>query len=174
DPVAQRGLHDVHRQLIDHVVVLASELGMRAHPHHDVEVAGRAAPVSSRSLADQADLGPGVDAAGDLDPEPAALLDPTLPVADVAGGAENPSLASTGRAARDVDDRAEDRLRLPPDLPRATAGRACFDPGPGLGAGAETALAGRQSRHLDLLVDTLEGLLEGDREVVSKVVASHR
>src|SRR5207237_10262475 len=109
-----------------------------------------------------------------VDPPTPALLDPALPVARVARVAEDPSLATAGRTARDVDQGAEDRLGLPSNRGRATAGGAGLGAGARLGPRAGAVLAGCRAGHLDLPLGTLEGLLEGDRQVVAQVVPAHR
>src|SRR4029077_9073739 len=67
-----------------------------------------------------------------------------------------------------------DRLRRAPDLAGPAAARTRLFATARLCAVPQTSLAGRQARHVDLLLDSRESLLECDGHVVTQVVAAIR
>ncbi len=78
------------------------------------------------------------------------------------------------RARGDVHHLAEHRPTRRADLAPAAALLAGDRLGAGLGAAAGARLAASEDRELDLLVDALDGFLEGDPEVVAKVGSGQR
>src|SRR5690606_15570731 len=169
DDVAERRLRDPDRDLAVQVVAVALEDRMRAHPHLDVQVAGRGAGGPGLALARQPDAVAAGHARRDLH-RPHLLL-PLAAVA-VAGLARVGDGLAAAAAVRARLLHGEDAA-LHAHLAAPVAGAAGLQPAV-LGAAAVAAAAGRQRGQLDTLLDPGHGLLEVELHDVADVGAAAR
>src|SRR5882762_6335067 len=147
---------------------------VRFDAQHHVQVSWLAAAEARLSLAADPDLRPGVDAGRNLDRQALGLLDTALAAAlcaRVLDQAARPAACGT-RGRR--DDLTEDGLCLSADLARPATARARLVACSRFGPAARAAVAGQKASHVDLLLDAGERLFEGDRQVVTEVIAAVR
>ena len=110
-----------------------------------------------------------VDACRDRHAERALPLRPAVALARFARRLDDLALPPAAGAGGDVDHLAEHRLADAADLAAALALRAGRRFRAGLGARARAGFAAAQDAELDLLLGALDGLLEGDPQVVAQV-----
>src|SRR5204863_8274455 len=110
-----------------------------------------------------------VDPGRDHDPERASSLRPALAAAGFAGLLDDLPLAPADRAGRHVEHLAEHRPTRGLDLAAPAAVAARLGLRAGLRAVAAARLAAAVHGELDLLVGPVDGLLEGDPEVVAEI-----
>src|ERR1700682_1791823 len=172
DPIAKGRLDHVDPELVDDVLLVPGEMLMGFDAQDDIEVSWLAAPEPGLPFPADATLRSSVHAGRDLDRKPFRLLHAALSAAFLARVLEQATCTTAGWTGGSGDDLAEDRLCLAPNLPRATAPGACLLACTWLGAAAAAAIAGGESRDVDLLFDPGERLFEGDRQVVAEIVAA--
>src|SRR5829696_273951 len=136
-----------------------------------VEASGRAATRTDLTFVGQPDLVAFVDARRDRHPERPLPLGPSLALADLAAGLDDPALAVAARTGADVDHLAEHRLADRADLASSVALRARGGLGSRRRTAAGACLAALESGELDLLLGALHGFLEGDAQVIPQVGA---
>src|SRR5579884_2236779 len=120
--IAQRGLCEADRHLIDDVVALALEEGVRLHREDHIEITGRAAPRTDFALAGHADIDAIIDTCGNIHHDMADIAHAALASALLTGGRNHIPFAATALAHRHVDELAEDGLLHAPDLAGSLAG----------------------------------------------------
>src|SRR5690606_1849156 len=169
DDVAERRLRDPDRHFAVQVVAVALEDRVRAHPHLDVQVAGRGPGGAGLALARQPDAVAAVHARGHLHRQHLLVLHPAVAVAGLARVGDDLAAAAAMRARLLHGEDAA----LHAHLAAAVAGPAGLQPAV-LGTAAVAAVAGGQRRQLDALLDPGHGLLEVELHHVADVGAAAR
>src|SRR5690606_20684428 len=169
DDVAERRLRNPDRHLAVQVVAVAHEDRVRAHPHLDVQVAGRGAGGPGLALARQPDAVAAVHARGALHRQHLLLLHAAVAVAGLARIGDGLAAATAMRARLLHGEDAA----LHAHLAASMAGPAGLQPAV-LGTAAVAAGAGRQGGQLDALLDPGHGLLEVEFHHVADVGAAAR
>src|ERR1700730_1449968 len=167
--VAQRGLRHAQRQFVDHVGAIALQHRVRLDLDDDVQVAVGTAARSHFTLTGEANLRSAVDAGRDVDPHLFLARAVAAAAAGLAGSLDHLALTVAARAAGDVDDLAEDRLRGATDLPTAPALRAGLRRGTRLRAATMAGATGLGSGNRQLAFDAKDGLFEGKSKVEPEI-----
>ena len=110
----------------------------------------------------------------DRDAQRALAFGASVAVTRVARRLDDLALAAAPRTGADIDHLAEHRLTDRADLAATIALRAGDRLGARLGAVAAARLAALQDGELDLLLGTVDGLLERDPQVVAQVGTGKR
>ncbi len=147
---------------------------MRLDAQHDIEVSRLAAAQPGSPLSADPNLRTSVHAGRDPDRQALAHLHAALAAALRTGALQQAPRTSAGWTSGSGDHGSEDGLLLAADLSGAAAAGAGFLTGAGLRPVAPASLAAGKTRDVDLLFDPGERLVEGDRQVVAKVVATVR
>ena len=147
------------------------EDGMLLDVRDDVEVAGRAAARGRLPLPREADLVPVIDAGRDGDPQRALALRAAVATTGRAGLLDDLARAPAAATGGHVDDLAQQRgahlAHLAAAAALRTGGRRAARFGPAAGAG----LAAVERAEAEVLVSPVDGLVEGQRQVVAQVSA---
>src|SRR5438270_3118335 len=115
---------------------------MRLDVNDDVEITRRAAPRAHLAFARQANLGAGVNTFGNVHPYLLFSGPVATAGATPAGALDHLALPIAPRAAGDIDDLPEDRLRRPPHLAGAAALGTRLGRGARFGTASVAGLAG--------------------------------
>ena len=170
----ERGLDDRHRDRGHEVVADPRVALVRAHRHVHVQVAGRTPARADRAPPGQAQRGPAVDPAGDVDLVDAVLDQPAVAGARLARGDDHLAEPAAARAGRGRHHLAEHALADPPDL----AGAGALGARDRAGAGRRPVAVARRAAHRgpdgDRKGGAEDGLLEGQVGLDLQVLAAWR
>src|SRR6185437_651670 len=171
---AHRRIGEAHRQLEEDVAGLALEELVRLDIERDEQVARRAATRGRLALARHPDRDTVVYPGGNVNRHAAHIAHAPLAVAALARRGDDASLATTAVADHHVDELAKDRLLHPANLARSLAVWAARRIRAGLRAIATAVGAGLPAWNIDLFLAAMDGVIEGDRQLIFQVSATLR
>src|SRR6185437_5721994 len=169
---AHRRIGEAHRQLEEDVAGLALEELVRLAIERDEQVARRAATRGRLALARHPDRDAVVHPGGNIDRHAADIAHAPLAMAALAGRGDDAPFATATVADHHVDELAEDRLLHTTNLAGSLAVRAARRIRAWLRAVAATVGACLPARDIDLLLAAMDGVLEGDRQLIFQISAT--